>query len=121
MPQPPLPVSIYEETARLFYDCDKNVARAARAAGVPYNTFSSRVRKARELELISDSAHVNASNSKEKPDTTVVVKPVYRIQQRNSKPEETKKVLAIGDCHDGPTMPDKTRFYAMGRYARTTG
>ena len=51
-------------------------------------------------------------------ESKVVVKPVYRIQQRKSRPDETKHVLAIGDCHDSPRLPDKRRFYAMGRYAK---
>ena len=45
------------------------------------------------------------------------MKPVYRIQQRKSRPDETKYVLAIGDCHDSPRLPDK-RFFAMGKYAK---
>lgn len=114
MAQPTLPRSVYEETAKLFYASGQNVARAARAAGLQYNTFSSRIRKARELGIITDKSKNEASVIEAK----VVVKPIYRIQQRNSKPEETKRVLAIGDCHDGPSIPDKSRFFAMGRYAK---
>ena len=114
MAQPTLPRSVYEETARLFYSSGQNVARAARSAGLAYNTFSSRIRKARELGIITDKSKNEASVVEAK----VVVKPIYRIQQRKSKPEETQRVLAIGDCHDGPSLPDKTRFFAMGQYAK---
>lgn len=118
MPQPTLPRSVYEETARLFYQHDKNVSKAAKEAGVNYQTFSSRLRKAREMGLANDPAAISPRGKKRVIEATVVVRPTYRIQQRRSKPEETQRVLAIGDCHDGPNLPDKTRFYAMGRYAK---
>ena len=81
MAQPTLPRSVYEETARLFYASGQNVARAARSAGLQYNTFSSRIRKARELGIITDKSKNEASVIEAK----VVVKPIYRIQQRKSK------------------------------------
>ena len=56
MAQPTLPRSVYEETARLFYSSGQNVARAARSAGLAYNTFSSRIRKARALGIITDKS-----------------------------------------------------------------
>ena len=98
MAQPTLPRSVYEETARLFYASGQNIARAARSAGLAHSTFSSRIKKARELGIITDKPNSEASVLEAK----VIVRPVYRIQQRNSKPEETKRVLAIGACHDGP-------------------
>jgi len=118
MSKPRLPKAIYEETARLFYQYERSLSKAARASGVTYQTFASRVKRAREMGLITDSAASNAENLERVVEATVVVKPVYRIQQRKSKPDENKRVLAIGDCHDGPSVPDKTRFYAMGRYAK---
>ena len=118
MPTPPLPMSVYEETAKLFYQCDRNVSRAARAAGLAYQTYSSRLRKARELGLVTESASGTAREENRVVEAQVVVKPVYRIQQRKSRPEDTKRVLAIGDSHDGPSLPDKTRFFAMGNYAK---
>jgi len=110
MAQPTLPRSVYEETAKLFYSSGKNVARAARAAGLAYNTFSSRIRKARELGIITDQSKNEANIVEAK----VVVKPVYRIQQRKSKPEENKRVLAIGDCHDGPHNPRQIKIFCYG-------
>lgn len=118
MPTPSLPDSIYEETAKAFYRNGKSVKRAAQAEGINYGTFTSRLRKARDMGLVKDSANVEAEKGPSIHEATVVLKPVYRIQQRNSKPEETQRVLAIGDCHDGPSLPDKQRFYAMGRYAK---
>ena len=80
MAQPTLPRSVYEETARLFYASGQNVARAARSAGLQYNTFSSRIRKARELGIITDKSKNEASVIEAK----VVVKPVYRRGNQKS-------------------------------------
>lgn len=49
---------------------------------------------------------------------TIVVKPRYRVQGRGLAPTDTQRVLAIGDCHDSPTLSDKSRFEAFGRIAR---
>jgi len=115
MPTPPLPKSVLEECVRLFYKHEKNVTRAARESGVCYSTYASRLRKAKAEGLLDENAGTGA---KQVVEATVVLKPNYRIQQRHSKPEDTKRVLAIGDCHDGPSLPDKRRFFAMGRFAK---
>ena len=47
----------------------------------------------------------------------VVVKPNYRIVQRGADAADNVRVLLIGDCHDGPSIP-KDRFRWMGRFAR---
>ena len=115
MPTPPLPKSVYEEAVKLFYEYDRNVTRAARAAGIAYGTYASRLKKARDIGLLDDNAGTRA---KQVVEATVVLKPNYRIQQRHSRPDDSKRVLAIGDCHDGPSLPDKRRFFAMGRFAK---
>ena len=48
----------------------------------------------------------------------VVVKPKFRVQARASLEARDALVLAIGDCHDSPELPDKSRFEAMGSLAR---
>ena len=118
MPTPSLPRSVYELTVELFYQNDRSVTKAARAAGLTYQTYASRLRKARERGMLTDSANVSAKENEKVVQATVVLKPHYRIQQRHSRPDDSKRVLAIGDCHDGPSMPDKRRFFSMGRYAK---
>ena len=51
----------------------------------------------------------------------VIIKPHYRISQKGGATSEKIKVLAIGDAHDSPAIPDKSRFEWMGRYARECG
>ena len=115
MAQPPLPREIYEETARFFIENGKSVIKAAQQAKVNYSTFTSRLRKAREMGIVTEQA---ATAAKIIDQTTVILQPRFRIQQRKSKPDETKRVLAIGDCHDSPSLSDKNRFFAMGNYAK---
>ena len=118
MPTPKLTDADLKQTAKLFYDNGKSIKKGAAAGGFNYATFSSRVRNARDRGYITDSAELDRVKTPKVVEATVVVKPNYRIQQRKSKPDETKRVLAIGDSHDGPSLPDKTRFYAMGRFAK---
>jgi len=113
--QPPLPREIYEETARFFIENGKSVIKAAQQAKVNYSTFTSRLRKAREMGIVTEQA---ATAAKIIDQTTVILQPRFRIQQRKSKPDETKRVLAIGDCHDSPSLSNKNRFFAMGNYAK---
>jgi len=49
---------------------------------------------------------------------TVYFKPVYKTYKRPKKSHKPIRVLAIGDCHDSVEIPDKSRFYAMGKYAK---
>jgi hypothetical protein len=81
MSKPRLPKAVYEETARLFYQYERSLSRAAKASGVTYQTFASRIKRAREMGLITDSAASNAESIERVVEATVVVKPVYRIQQ----------------------------------------
>lgn len=48
----------------------------------------------------------------------IIVQPRFRVQSRASDPTKNAMVLAIGDCHDSPHLPDKTRFQLFGELAR---
>ena len=109
MSRPPLSEEKANEVVVAFHKHFCNATKAAKDLGLTYATFISRLGIAKRRGLLSKPKVVESK---------VVVKPVYRIQQRKSKPDETKHVLAIGDCHDSPRLPDKRRFYAMGRYAK---
>lgn len=114
-----LPDGVLAEMVKAYEDHNRNARKAARAVGINYATYQSRLRAARDKGIVSGPSTGNAAESGPRVvEATVVVRPNYRIQQRKSKPDETKRVLAIGDCHDGPKLPDKRRFFAMGRYAK---
>ena len=109
-----------KEAAEVYEQCGRVAKKAAMQLGLNYATFHSRLRVAKERGILSEVRSVG-NQAKVEPrvaEATVVVRPTYRIQQRKSKPEDTKRVLAIGDCHDSPRLPDKRRFYAMGKYAK---
>mgnify|MGYP002624760568 FL=1 len=118
MPTPKLSDEMLRETARLFAEAGYNVKEAAKKAGVNQNTYASRLRRAREEGITDSPAVLPTHERKDQHPVQVVLKPTYRVQQRKSDPQATKKILAIGDCHDGPSLPDKTRFFALGRYAK---
>ena len=109
MSRPHLSEEKANEIVIAFHKHFCNATKAAKDLGLTYTTFMSRLRIAKRRGLLSKPNVV---------ESTVVLKPVYRIQQRKSRPDETKHVLAIGDCHDSPRLPDKKRFFAMGRYAK---
>ena len=88
-------------------------AAAARALGWPVTTFKDRL----------------AAESRGEPITVEAITEAYRPAAPDIGPRETPKyrviapegkflrVLAIGDSHDHPGIPDKSRFSLMGRYA----
>jgi len=95
------------------------IARGADFVGVNRKTFSSRIRAAEEyFGLVPDWSLYT------QPDPIVVkVKPPKRHKIRvytgeTDEPDEPEyRVLAIGDLHDSPALPEKDRFRWIGRYA----
>lgn len=119
MPRPRTPADVLQRTAELYLSHNRSLKNAAAQSGVGYQTFVSRIRLCKEQGLLDDSPSlVSAAEVPVKEQKTIVIQNKVRLQPRKSNPEETKRVLAIGDCHDGPSIPDKSRFYAMGAYAR---
>jgi hypothetical protein len=109
----------YEElrkVAQLYVKHNGSCLKAAIEAGIPRTTFSSRVETCKREGLIheEDEQTVESANLQVK---RIILKPTYKIFQRPKYHNVNERVLAIGDCHDGPDIKDKTRFYAMGRYA----
>lgn len=56
--------------------------------------------------------------NKTEPKKNVYLKPIYKNYPRPKKSHKPIRVLAIGDCHDSVELKDKSRFYAMGKYAK---
>lgn len=106
-------LNIHEETARLYEKHQGKIVDMARELGIARTTMQSRVETARIKGYIEEIVRIED----DRDIRTVYLKPNYKIYQRHKPKGETLKVLAIGDCHDGLDIPDKTRFHAMGRYA----
>lgn len=93
-----------EEIVRAYQECGSKRAAAERL-GVARSTLQYRLKRINGVEEPNEAAR------------PVHVKPVFRIQQRPIGKGYNGKVLAIGDCHDSPELPDKSRFEAMGAMA----
>ena len=48
----------------------------------------------------------------------VVIRPTYRVAAAAADGRGKTRVISIGDCHDSPDLPDKSRFRWMGAYIR---
>jgi len=109
--------------ATIFIQSGSSVTKAARAAGVPRTTMQSRVDAARLKGYLEGSEFGKDYQEAVKIETEdsapiVTVKPRLTIIQRPEAKGVNKRILAIGDAHDSPHIPDKSRFYALGKYAR---
>ena len=104
-----------KEIAKIYEKYDGSCLAAAKELGIPRTTFSSRVEAAKSRGFIR---HEVVATKDEPEVRTVYLKPHYKIYQRPKQNSFNCRLLAIGDAHDGPELPDKSRFYAMGQYAQ---
>jgi hypothetical protein len=68
--------------------------------------------RAKEELASTDNVTVNVAAP---PHVQPVIR--YRVAQNGGASSEATRSLWMGDPHDGPTIPDKSRFYCAGRYA----
>lgn len=104
-----------KEVAFLYEKHDGSCLAAAKELGIPRTTFASRVEAAMIKGFIRNEVKSVEQTQEIKK---VFLRPHYKIYQRPKKYDINCRVLAIGDSHDGPEIPDKSRFYAMGSYAK---
>ena len=107
--------SLMKATARMYAKHNGSVLSAARELGVPRTTFSSRVETAKTHGYITEEVVGTDTEAEIK---RIYLKPHYKIYRRGPGDQTNARVLAIGDAHDGPEIPDKSRFKAMGAYAK---
>lgn len=106
-----------KETARLYAKHNGSPVEAARELGIPRTTFSSRVETAKTYGYIKEIV-VGTDNEPDTEIKRIYLKPNYKIFTRPRGDQVNARVLAIGDAHDSPEIPDKSRFRAMGAYAK---
>lgn len=92
------------------------LATACKALGIPKPTLASRIEAAARLHDL----HVNAPA--EEPVQEVEIAPVARPRVRvkaisSADDAPVYRVFAMGDAHDGPNLPDKSRFKWMAKHA----
>jgi len=106
-------------TASLYEKHGGSCLQAARELGISRTTFATRVEIAITKGYITSKIEaVRSENDGPVEIKKVFLKPQYNIYQRENTSDVNCRVLAIGDSHDGPDIPDKSRFTAMGAYAR---
>lgn len=110
----------YRQTLRILDEHNGCISEAARALNIARTTMQHRAHSARAWLA------AGAPDDDDRPETVVihkhetVVRPNYRIVQRGVDQRSVIRVLAIGDAHDSPSLPDKSRFKWMGRHAHET-
>lgn len=91
------------------------ITDAATRLGLDRGTFLSRLRAAKRWHGMEPSAEpppVTPASIERKPAR------IHTIVRAHSRPDApVYRILAIGDAHDSPALPDKSRFRWMGRYA----
>jgi len=109
--------------ANLYVQSGSSVSKAARAAGIPRTTMQSRIDAARDRGYLDGDEFGKEYQEAVKIEVgdsppIVTVRPRLTIIQRSDPFKINKRILAIGDAHDSPHIPDKSRFYALGRYVK---
>jgi len=104
-----------------------SVTKAAIVLNMPRTTLSEWVQTAKamgiyekpetnELQAINDNLRRELDIAREALQNAT--KPRYTIRQDIAGESDELLVIAMGDAHDDPTIPDKSRFYQAGRYVR---
>lgn len=107
-----------------------SVTAAAAAIGMPRNTMDSRVQAARRLGLVPTVETVQtvdpnlttiienlrAENDRLKGELAKAVRPKFTLRSDTSSYSSKIRVVCIGDAHDSPDIPDKSRFEWIGKY-----
>lgn len=91
------------------------VAAAARSLGLPPNTLRCWANEQATIKRDPGPAVEPAE-----PVPQVIIKPNYRISQDRVDGRGKLRVVAIGDAHDAPSIPNKDRFRWIGRYIAAT-
>tara|TARA_R110000796_G_scaffold162832_1_gene279774 strand:+ start:743 stop:1753 length:1011 start_codon:yes stop_codon:yes gene_type:complete len=108
---------LMRETARIYAKHNGSSVEGARELGIPRTTFASRVETAKINGYIRESV-IAVHEATDQEIKRIYIKPHYKIFTRPKGDNVSEKILAIGDCHDSTEIPDKSRFYSMGVYAR---
>lgn len=117
MPTPPLSPELCIEALNALQRNNGNVTRAARELGLNRSTFEGRVRTAETRGF-----EPNETPPKDQPpvaQTKASVKPRVRVRAVTHETPPSgpiTRVLALGDMHDAPSIPDKSRFKWIGKH-----
>lgn len=91
--------------------------KAAEALGLDHGTFRHRVRKALAAGFTLTEKAIQPEPA---PEIHSIPKPRIRVQAYTRPEGKVYRIMGIGDAHDGPNLPDKSRFKWMARHAAAT-
>lgn len=129
MAKTPLDTSLLQEALDLYAECGTK-AGAARKAGLSITTFKDRLSRAASLGMTPQVAPKDTSaletlvellrkeNQRLKMEVEQACRPHFTIRQDNTASGERIRVVCIGDAHDSPHIPDKSRFEWISEYIR---
>lgn len=101
------------ETVETYVACNRNANEAATQLGIAVRTLRDRIQRAKEQGLYEELPEDIP------PVIQVFAKPVVRVRAITPEmPPEGPviRVLGIGDAHDSPFLPDKSRFKWIGKH-----
>lgn len=109
----------------------RTFAAASRASGIPPKTIEARyksaisdgiksdfVRENHAPELLQTIARLRAELELKGQQVDDAVRPKLTVRQDTSPRTSKIRVVCIGDAHDSPDIPDKSRFEWIGAYVR---
>jgi transposase-like protein len=121
-----------QDAIDLFAECGSNVSEMARRLGKPRTTVQNMVERARVEGLtprVIPSPTVPAAVAETistlrsevdrlKAELAAATKPRFTVRQDSAPRTEKIRVVCVGDAHDTPGIPDKSRFEWIGKYTK---
>jgi len=110
-----------------------NKEAAARELGIPTTTLKTRLNIAERRKFTAKDAPrpddaalqgviegLRAELAETREALTKAQKPRFTVRQDGGASSEKIRVVCIGDAHDSPAIPDKSRFEYIGHYINET-
>lgn len=114
----PLSLELAQEAVDALARNDGNKTHAAQELGLGRSTYRARLDVAEKYGLIKVSRPAQQAPPPQQP-----TKPKVRVRAVTSEtpPEgHITRVLCMGDAHDSPDIPDKSRFKWIGQHIKET-
>jgi predicted phosphodiesterase len=116
-----LPVPQAEAQRRLHaLATHRSMAQAARSIGLKPSTLREWAGAHATDAPRPDYAPPEVDTKGTETGQQFIIRPNYRISQDRVDGQGKIRVVAIGDAHDAPSIPDKSRFRRIGQYIAAT-
>ena len=130
----PLAKGLMQQAVDALAEHGGNKARAAAALGLPHTTFKCRITAAKSAGLVARTVSpetapaavlsmvegLRSEVDRLKAELAKASRPHFTLRQETRGSASKIRIVCIGDAHDSPAIPDKSRFEWMGKYIRET-